>query len=151
MQWAEQEHMLVKSVSSLPFPQVAWRRSPCTPTGSTCEGWWAASRTSRCLPTTTSPWWRMQLTGRTSTRVGPSDKRGALELRTHPVLVCAAESELAATALHSRTTVTIRRWQSQRETLRKRTFSLSFPLLTKPNWVFCVGAVPFTRCVSSEC
>lgn len=42
-------------------------------------------------------------TGRTSTRVGLSDKRGIPVLRTRPVLVCVAERELADAVLYSRT------------------------------------------------
>lgn len=33
--------------------KAAWRKSPCTPTGSTAEAWWAACPTSPSPPTTT--------------------------------------------------------------------------------------------------
>lgn len=69
--------------------------------------------------------------GRTSTPVGPSDKRKARVARTRPVLVSAAESQLAAT-LHGRTTVAIREDdRAKGDTLK--TFSLSFSSLTRPN------------------
>lgn len=87
----EQTPVSMESFSSLPFPQVAWRKLPCTRTGSTCGAWWAASPTSRCQLTTTSRWWRMLLMGRTSTHVGPSDRRGIVVLRMHHVLVCVAK------------------------------------------------------------
>lgn len=45
--------------------------------------------------------------GRTSTRVGPSDKRGIRH-----VLACAAEHELAATALYGQPMSTI--WEGDR-------------------------------------
>lgn len=157
MQPAKQEQLLVlvrRSFWELPFPQGAWRKSPCTRTGSTCGGWWAASPTSRSPLTTTSRWWRMLPTGRTSTRVGPSDKRGIPVLRTRRVRACVAERELADTVLYSRTMLPV--WEGDKakgkpkNKGKKRTFPpLSFPLLSSPspskwNQAFCVWTVPST-------
>lgn len=46
--------------------------------------------------------------GRTSTRVGPSDKRGIPVPRTRRVFACVAERKLAATALYGWPTFAIR-------------------------------------------
>lgn len=73
--------------------------------------------------------------GRTSTHVGPSDKRGIPVLRTRRVLVCVAERELADAVLYSRTMFAI--WEGDKakgkQKKKKNTFpshSLSFPLLS---------------------
>lgn len=66
------------TISSLVSLKVAWRRSPCTRTGSMLEAWWAACPTSPCPPTTTWRWWRTPPTARTST---PAPTRG--ESREH--------------------------------------------------------------------
>lgn len=135
----EQVPVLVRSFWWLPFLQVAWRKLPCTPTGSTCGDWWAASPTSHSQLTTTFRWWRMLPMGRTSTHVGPSDKRGVPVLRTRPVLVCVAERELADPVLYSWTMFAI--WEGDKAKGKPRnkkkehfsSLSLSFPLLSCPN------------------
>lgn len=87
--------------------------------------------------------------GRTSTPVGLSDKRRARVVRTRPVLVCAAESHLAA-ALHSWTTVAIREDdRAKGDTLKK-----IFPLLSSADQTklsILYRSHPFSPCVSSEC
>mgnify|MGYP001858567231 CR=1 FL=1 len=90
----------------------------------------------------------MQLMGRTSTPVGPSDKRRTRVARTRPVLVYAAESQLAA-ALRGQTTVAIREDDRAKGDTLKNIFPLlSSAVQTKLSILYRIH--PLSPCVCSE-